>query len=131
MGTVRATRSQHHRLRGCYRRSHCRHGKGRGLDIARLADAYAYFRGRYFRDNDFTHHYDGLRLRGKSDREELVKSVLTGGTNEPAEVAVGVLIIVYRFRNNLHHGLKWAYGIQGQREKFEQSNAVLTGVMEM
>ena len=60
-----------------------------------------------------------------------MKSVLTGGTNEPAEVAVGVLIIVYRFRNNLHHGLKWAYGIQGQREKFEQSNAVLTGVMEM
>lgn len=101
------------------------------LDIARLADAYAYFRGRYFRDNDFTHHYDGLRLRGKSDREELVKSVLTGGTNDPAEVAAGVLIIVYRFRNNLHHGLKWAYGIQGQRENFEQSNAVLMAVMEM
>lgn len=57
--------------------------------------------------------------------------MLTGGTNEPAEVAAGVLIIVYRFRNNLHHGLKWAYGIQEQRENFEQSNAVLVADMEM
>lgn len=101
------------------------------LDIARLAPALAYFRERYVRGDEFTHYYEGLNLRGRSDREDLVKSVLTGKTNDPAELAAGILIIVYRFRNNLHHGLKWVYGIQGQRGNFEQSNAVLMAVMEM
>jgi hypothetical protein len=41
-----------------------------------------------------------------------VKKVLNGEDAEPEEVAAAVLIIVYRFRNNLFHGVKWSVPIR-------------------
>jgi hypothetical protein len=100
------------------------------LDIARLAPALAYFRDRYFQDGAFTYHFEKLCLR-RGDRQDLVEAMLTDKAQDPAELAAGVLIIIFRFRNNLHHGLKWAYGIQGQRDNFEHANAALMALMEM
>ena len=48
-----------------------------------------------------------------------------------AEVAAALLIIVYRFRNNLLHGVKWAYEIRGQFENFRHANAVLMQAIEL
>tara|TARA_B100000614_G_scaffold111617_1_gene100153 strand:- start:1007 stop:1162 length:156 start_codon:yes stop_codon:yes gene_type:complete len=41
-----------------------------------------------------------------------------------------VLIIVWRFRNNLFHGEKWAYQLQGQLSNFTHANAVLMRLLE-
>lgn len=103
--------------------------KGR-LDIERLAPTLAYFRNRYVHNGQFTHHFDGLELR-RADKVDLVKAVLLGTTQDPAELAAGILIIVFRFRNNLHHGLKWAYGIRDQRKNFRQAGQVLMEIMDM
>jgi len=84
----------------------------------------AYFRARYFADGRFTAHFDGLNLR-RNDNPELVRHVLNGTNNDPADSVAATLIIVYRLRNNLFHGIKWAYGIQGQRQNFEQANDAL------
>jgi hypothetical protein len=49
---------------------------------------------------------------------------MKGEAADLSEVAAALLIIVYRLRNNLFHGVKWAYEIQGQLENFNHGNAV-------
>jgi len=97
------------------------------------ADLYdtelAYFRDRYFADGELTYHYTYLALR-KSDYPELVESVIKGANNAPRDRILALLMIVWRLRNNLFHGAKWAYQIKGQRENFAHANAVLMRVLE-
>ncbi|MBT9161319.1 MAG: hypothetical protein DDT26_02624 [Dehalococcoidia bacterium] len=83
-----------------------------------------YFRQRYFSAGIATQHYAGLHLR-TNDNAVLVQQVLCGANNNPADSVAALLIVIYRLRNNLFHGLKWAYGIQNQRENFEHANAAL------
>ncbi len=97
------------------------------------ADLYdgdiAYFRDRYFQNGDFTYHFGHLNLR-KSDMPVLVGDVISG-TNEAARDRVlTVLLVVWRFRNNLFHGAKWTYWLGGQLDNFNHANAVLMRVLE-
>ena len=57
--------------------------------------------------------------------------MLKNDAADTAEVAAALLIIVYRFRNNLFHGVKWAYEIRGQFENFSYANAVLMQAIEL
>jgi hypothetical protein len=93
-------------------------------------DELAYFRNRYWRDGDFSHHFHNLHLR-QGDKPDLVKRVLKDEAADLSELAAAVLIIVYRFRNNLFHGIKWAYQVEGQLENFNHANAVLIRALEV
>jgi hypothetical protein len=90
----------------------------------------AYFRDRYVADGKFTYHFNHLHLR-RNDASALVRKVLAGEATEPEEVAAAVLIIVYRFRNNLFHGVKWSYELQGQLENFTHANTALMQAIEL
>lgn len=90
----------------------------------------AYFQNRYYAEGDFTYHFHNLHLR-PSDEPDLVKRVLKNEGADLAEVAAALLIIVYRFRNNLLHGVKWAYEIRGQFENFRHANAILMQAIEL
>lgn len=90
----------------------------------------AYFRNRYVEGGQFNHHFDHLHLRD-NDAALLVQRVLLGEDGAPENIAAAVLIIVYRFRNNLFHGLKWSYELQGQFENFMHSNKVLRRAIEL
>ena len=90
----------------------------------------AYFQNRYYADGDFTYHFDQLRLR-RADQPDLVKRVLRNNATDLAEVAAALLIIVYRFRNNLLHGVKWAYEIRGQFENFSHAYAILMQAIQL
>ena len=90
----------------------------------------AYFQNRYYTDGDFTYHFDQLCLR-RADQPDLVKRVLKNDPASLAEIAAALLIIVYRFRNNLLHGVKWAYEIHGQFENFSHANSVLMQAIEL
>jgi hypothetical protein len=97
---------------------------------AELYDAeLAYFRDRYFADGELTYHYPYLDLR-KSDHPELVEAVIRAAANDPRDRVLALLMIIWRLRNNLFHGAKWAYQIKGQRENFTHANAVLMRVLE-
>lgn len=89
----------------------------------------AYFRDRYFANGEITYHYPFLDLR-KADHPDLVEAVIRGANNNPRDRMLALLMIVWRLRNNLFHGAKWAYQIKGQRENFTQANAVLMRVLE-
>lgn len=90
----------------------------------------AYFRNRYYVNGGFTCHFDSLNFGG-ADKQDLVKRVLKNGAADLAEVAAALLIIVYRFRNNFFHGVKWAYEIHGQFENFSHANSVLMQAIEL
>ena len=92
--------------------------------------ALTYFRNRYYNGTDFTYHFDHLHLR-QTKRPELVRSVLKSKTTDIANVVSVLLIVVYHFRNNLLHGLKWAYEIRGQLESFSHANTVLMRAIEL
>mgnify|MGYP000911936127 CR=1 FL=1 len=99
-----------------------------------FADSLAYFRQRYYENGEFTHHFEdrtkGLLLR-KGDQPDLVKAVLSGQNDDLVACVTAVLIIVYRFRNNLMHGMKWAYDIRGQQDNFLHASQVLMRAVEI
>ncbi len=102
--------------------------KGR-LNITPFAPSLAYFRDRYFNYGTATEHFSGLNLR-RNDSPELVCSVLKGENTNPTECVAALLIIIYRLRNNLFHGVKWAYGIRGQLGNFTYANETLMAALE-
>jgi hypothetical protein len=83
-----------------------------------------FFQKRYFLVDKPTNLFDGLNLR-KSDSPKLVREVLSGTDRNPSHCVAVVLIVIYRLRNNLFHGEKWAYEIKGQLENFKHANAAL------
>jgi hypothetical protein len=97
------------------------------------ADQYdtelAYFRNRYYKNGEFTHHFPHLQLR-PSDQPDIVQSVLNGTNNDPRDRLLTVLMIVWRFRNNLFHGQKWTYQLQDQFSNFTHANQVLMRLLE-
>lgn len=100
------------------------------LDPAVFEPSFLYFRERYFPNGNESPYFAGLELR-PSDSPELVRSVLDGSNAAPSDKIAALLIIVYRLRNNLFHGLKWAYGIGGQRDNFEQASRALMAALPL
>jgi len=94
------------------------------LDVQNFSASLQYFQKRYYSNSVATQHLASLNLR-TNDCPELVNAVLKSENTNPADCVAALLIIVYRLRNNLFHGAKWAYGIQGQLENFNNANSVL------
>lgn len=99
------------------------------LESERYNVELAYFRARYFAHGEFTNHYHHLHLRA-NDHPDLVKAVIDGSINDPRDRLLAVLMIVWRFRNNLFHGEKWAYELQGQLQNFSHANDVIMRLLE-
>ena len=90
----------------------------------------AYFRDRYVANGEYTHHFHHLHLR-ENDAPDLVKQVLRHENASLEDIAAAVLIIVYRYRNNLFHGRKWSYELQGQLNNFRCANSALMQAIEL
>ena len=90
----------------------------------------AYVRNRYCPDGHFSEHFRHLNFR-RRDKEALVRRFLRQECRHAWEDVAALLIVVYRLRNNLFHGLKWAYNIQDQRENFENANSALLQAIEL
>ncbi|MDE2184651.1 MAG: hypothetical protein KGJ78_16650 [Alphaproteobacteria bacterium] len=103
------------------------HTRGR-LQLNDYAKPLTYFRHRYFDGTSFTPAFAGLHLR-RNDKPALVERVLRGEATSVSDTLAGLLIIVLRLRNNLFHGVKWSYGIRGQRENFTHANMVLMTIL--
>ena len=90
----------------------------------------AYFQDRYFSNGHFTYHYDHLHLRER-DHCGIVRSVLDGSNNSDRDCLIAVLMIVWRFRNNLFHGAKWENELKDQLSNFTHANSVLKKTLEL
>ncbi len=98
--------------------------------IADLAAPLSYFQNRYVEAQGFTYRFGQLQFRA-GDRQQDVEAVLQGRAQSTTSVVTALLIIVYRFRNNLFHGPKWRYSLQEQLENFRTANYLLMLIMDL
>jgi hypothetical protein len=82
-----------------------------------------YFRDRYYRNGTETRHFPHLGLT--ANQVTTVWPMLTSTKQNAEDEACAALHIIYRFRNNLFHGEKWAYHLQDQRSNFDKANLFL------
>jgi hypothetical protein len=96
-----------------------------------LDEPLAYFKDRYVQTADgFTYRFEKLRFRSR-DKQEDVEAVLLGYQIDKPAVLIAMLIIVYRFRNNLFHGQKWEYELGDQLHNFSVANGLLMKAMDL
>ena len=108
-----------------------RYWEGRDqLNNAAFDHHLSYFRERYFRNGTATSHFYDLRFR-QNDRLDLVEAVLKGENTNRSDCIAALLIIVFRLRNNLFHGNKWDYGLQGQLNNFTHANEILMRALDL
>lgn len=100
------------------------------LTMQKFAVELEYFQNRYFQNEVPTQYFAGLNLRN-NDNPGVVRAVLAGMNNDPVDSVAALLIVVYRLRNNLFHGVKWTYSIQGQLDNFTHANAALMSALEI
>ena len=99
------------------------------LDSNPFGEHLAYFRNRYVKNGELTRRFRGLNFRD-NDKPHLVRTVLRGKESIPEDVTAAVLVIVYRLRNNLFHGVKWSYELRKHFENFTCANKVLMHAIE-
>ena len=95
-----------------------------------------YFRDRYFDRGNPTYQFDELFPKeGKNiamkDREYLLKTLGCKKEPQPQEIASGLLVLMYRYRNRLFHGAKWSEGLGDQFENFDNANSVLVKAIDI
>lgn len=112
------------------------------FSIARIEQAYSnkvfseneirpffeYFKNRYIENNNTNERFHYLRFR-RNDREEFVRNVLLENITDLKSKVLAISIIVYRFRNNLFHGLKDFRFIEQQEINFDNANSFLRIIM--
>jgi hypothetical protein len=87
-------------------------------------------RGRYYDRVDFTPEFHALHFR-KRDQRGVAEAFVSNSATDQANIIAGLLIIIFRLRNNLFHGTKWSYGIVGQFDNFRHANPTLMEFMEL
>lgn len=86
-----------------------------------------YFQKRYVEGKSFTEKYQ-LHFRS-GDNEELVKDVLLWKISDQKIIISWMIIIIYRYRNNLFHWLKEFWRLDSQRENFIIANNLLKTIL--
>ncbi|WP_121965714.1 MULTISPECIES: hypothetical protein [Myroides] len=109
------------------------------IDIDCFLPYLDYFKNRYVNqeDNTINERFNFLQLR-PNDRKDFVARVLLNRedisnyteTNTQYEVVLAISIIVYRFRNNLFHGIKNIQHIDQQEKNFITANSFLQTIIE-
>jgi hypothetical protein len=61
----------------------------------------------------------------------LLRRALSNENVDRSDLASALLLIVYRYRNNLFHGEKWLYQMRDQNDNFAQANSVLMRAIEL
>ncbi len=104
--------------------------KNGGFTKLKLDECVKYFVDRYVADGEFTHSHESLYLE-KSGNPPEVNQMLKEVSSTTSEKLIGCLVIIYRFRNNLFHGVKWQYNFLGQLDNFTHANKLLMKLMQL
>lgn len=102
-------------------------GTAEALDPAPIQDAMAHFRNRYIQNGEPSHHFTDLHFLEKYAQP--VWSILASDYKDMATELEAALLIVHRYRNNLFHGVKWAYSLRGQEDNFSHAIQLLKAII--
>jgi hypothetical protein len=103
--------------------------KQQQFDINDFQQFLDYFKNRYVTNSTINGRFQNLNFR-RNDRETLVTEVLLGNNENANDVLLAMIIIVYRFRNNLFHGEKDIQVIDQQKTNFKNANELLQLLLE-
>lgn len=92
-------------------------------------DELNYFVNRYIINGQPNQRFGYLNIAPRD--EQLVIKVLTYQETAPWKVLFGLMIIVYRYRNNLFHGEKSLTDIYAQELNFEKANQLLMRLLDL
>lgn len=98
--------------------------KNHNFEINEFIPFLDYFKNRYITNGTVNGRFQHLNFRN-NDRKEHVENVLLGNNINTKEIILAIVIIVYRLRNNLFHGVKNIQVIDEQRPNFENANGFL------
>lgn len=105
-------------------------------DKAEYSAVFAYFQARYSDAENGTRtlnaRFPYLIFETKTDnpaRDAIEKAIVDPAADSACKL-VGMLMIVYRLRNNFFHGPKWAYEFRDQLDNFTHSNWLLATVLD-
>ncbi|GAA0879285.1 hypothetical protein GCM10009119_22530 [Algoriphagus jejuensis] len=99
------------------------------FQIEEFQDNFQYSKDRYTEKGTTNARFENLNLR-RGDRKEFVANVLSRSEDITSDIVFALLIIVYRYRNNLFHGLKDFMQFDQQVENFKNANQVLKSVLK-
>lgn len=100
----------------------------RQLNLQEFQNTLDYFKNRYVENGSTNQRFGFLHFR-PNDREDFVRQVLLGNITDTHQIVLAITIIVYRFRNNLFHGMKDIRVIDQQRDNFQHANSFLTTLL--
>jgi hypothetical protein len=93
-----------------------------------LAEALQFWTDRYYDGAAFNTLFEGLEFR-EGDRRDHVEAVLSGARADLRSQLLAVMIIVYRLRNNLFHGLKEFATLNGQIGNLDTACRALAAIL--
>lgn len=94
-----------------------------------LEQCLSFWKFRYQTPDGFANRFDGLYFRPK-DRRDHVEAVLIGRRARLSDKALALMIIVYRLRNNLFHGLKTLDMLNDQAPNLDNASRCLAAILE-
>jgi len=94
------------------------------IPFSEFEEELYYFKQRYVSNGNLNYRFHHLNLRN-GDRPLVVQQVLLGVNTNNIEKILTCIIIVYRFRNNLFHGIKDIQRIDEQRNNFIVANNIM------
>ncbi|RYE38582.1 MAG: hypothetical protein EOP24_46620 [Hyphomicrobiales bacterium] len=94
-----------------------------------IDECLAFWRFRYRTPVGFGERFEGLHFR-PADRRAHVERVLSGEVDDPSAKMLALMIIVYRLRNNLFHGLKSIEMLNDQVQNLATATRCLAGILE-
>lgn len=105
------------------------------LDEDRFLKFYRYFVNRYVEDGSTNESFNTHLHFQHNDMKDLVKRVLlegygSGDDKNIPDMVTAILIIVYRFRNNLFHGQKNILTLDLQVPNFKEANEAIAVFLE-
>lgn len=102
---------------------------GRSIDAGQFDEYLHYFRNRYTDGGLVNGRFPFLNFRA-SNRKTMVRDVLLGSNTNNNDVILALIIIVYRYRNNLFHGIKEFEHMNEQVANFQCANRFLMLLMD-
>lgn len=94
-----------------------------------IQQIFDFYKNRYVENGTVNDRFDNLNFRPR-DRREFVEEVILNHNHITKDSILALLIIVYRLRNNLFHGLKSFNLLHNQAENLNYASTFLSLVME-
>lgn len=114
------------------------------LDTDIVNQTLQYLKERYTEDNNINFRYKSLKFRYKHKEcnhdcgcddsrncdYKFVKHILLHGSDDSSAIIKAIILIIYRYRNNLFHGKKEIALLPPQKDNFIYANRFLIACLE-